>query len=244
MVPDDTEATRLPLYEEEDVDAAGYRKGSAQVALDIDPPFDEYLFIEKDPTFADELRNTLQSRPGMDARATIERGDANTVLVQWTARTNWHTHRAVVFLDPYGMQVEWPTLEALAATKAVDLWLLFPLGQGVNRLLMRKGPPAGSWGDRLTTVFGTEEWRSAFYRPSGQGRLFDDEPSYEKTASAESISQFFLDRLASIFEAVAPKPLVLLNSKRSPIFILCFAAANKKGAPTAVKIARDLIEGR
>ncbi len=37
------------------------------------------------------------------------------------------------------MQVDWKTIEAVAATKAIDLWLLFPLGVGVNRLLTRSG---------------------------------------------------------------------------------------------------------
>jgi three-Cys-motif partner protein len=39
---------------------------------------------------------------------------------------DWRSHRAVLFLDPYGMQVEWQTIEAIAKTAAIDLWLLFP----------------------------------------------------------------------------------------------------------------------
>jgi hypothetical protein len=40
-----------------------------------------------------------------------------------------------VFLDPFGMQVDWNVIEQLALTKAVDLWLLFPLGTGVMRIM-------------------------------------------------------------------------------------------------------------
>ena len=36
---------------------------------------------------------------------------------------DWSSHRAVLFLDPYGMQVEWTTIEAIARTGAIDLWL-------------------------------------------------------------------------------------------------------------------------
>ena len=32
-----------------------------------------------------------------------------------------------MFLDPYGMEVEWKTLQAVAATRAIDVWFLFPL---------------------------------------------------------------------------------------------------------------------
>ena len=53
------------------------------------------------------------------------------------------------FSNPYGMQVEWTTIEAIAATKAIDLWILFPLGIGVNRLLTKSGDIPESWRKRL-----------------------------------------------------------------------------------------------
>lgn len=37
------------------------------------------------------------------------------------------------------MQVEWKTIEAIAKAKAIDMWLLFPLGIGVARLLTNSG---------------------------------------------------------------------------------------------------------
>src|SRR5215813_12690002 len=59
------------------------------------------------------------------------------------------------------MEVAWVTIEAIAQTQAIDLWLLFPLGQAVNRLLTRHGPPEGLWAQRLTQMFGTEAWKDA-----------------------------------------------------------------------------------
>ncbi len=50
--------------------------------------------------------------------------DANEHLLWWCRATDWKRHRAVVFLDPYGVQVEWRTIEAIAQTKGIDLWLL------------------------------------------------------------------------------------------------------------------------
>ncbi|GAI54351.1 unnamed protein product, partial [marine sediment metagenome] len=49
----------------------------------------------------------------------------------------WQNNRAVLFLDPYGMQVNWETIKAIANTEAIDLWYLFPFGIGVNRLLQK-----------------------------------------------------------------------------------------------------------
>ena len=41
--------------------------------------------------------------------------------IQNLCNKDWRSRRAVLFLDPYGMQVEWKTIEAIAATKAIDL---------------------------------------------------------------------------------------------------------------------------
>jgi hypothetical protein len=45
-----------------------------------------------------------------------------------------------------------------------------------------------------------------------------------------------------VFEGVARNPLLLVNSKNTPLYLLCFAAANKKGAKTAIKIAQDILK--
>ena len=39
---------------------------------------------------------------------------------------------------------DWSTIEAIAASEGVDLWVLFPLGQTVNRWLSRNRRRAGS----------------------------------------------------------------------------------------------------
>lgn len=66
----------------------------------------------------------------------------------WTEQKNWKSHRALVFLDPYGMQVEWKTIKSIAVTQAIDLWILFPLGT-VNRLLKNDGEIRSSLRARL-----------------------------------------------------------------------------------------------
>jgi hypothetical protein len=48
--------------------------------------------------------------------------------------------------------------------------------------------------------------------------------------------------LKTVFAQVVPNPLILTNSKGVPIYLLCFAAGNPKGAPTAVKIAKDILK--
>lgn len=147
-----------------------------------------------------------------------------------------------MFLDPYGMQVEWGTLEALARTQGIDLWLLFPLGVAVNRLLTRDGPPPGAWADALTRIFGTAEWQAAFYPKRDVTTLFGVKSVQSKDVNWNKIGKFFVDRLGTIFAKVAPNPLPLRNSKGTPIYLLCFAAANPNAASTAVKIAQDILK--
>ena len=47
-----------------------------------------------------------------------------------------------MFLDPYGTQVSWDTIKLIADTRAIDLWILFPIG-AVNRLMNRDGTDSG-----------------------------------------------------------------------------------------------------
>ena len=223
-----------------DAEAESFRKGSARIALEVAPSFHRFIFIERDAGRVSELEALRAEFSAKDVR--IEQGDANAFLKQWCKETDWKRHRAVVFLDPYGMQVDWETLEALAKTKAVDLWLLFPLGVAVNRLLTRAGPPPDEWARALTRIFGTSDWEQAFYPKKQVETLFGPEETQRKDATLEAIGRFFLDRLKTIFAAVAPNPLPLLNSTNTPIYLLCFAAGNPKGAKPAVKIAQDILK--
>jgi len=222
----------------DDPDAEEFQKGSAAIALDVEPPFDRYIFVDQNPEYIrdlGDLRKKYRSR-----RIEVHESDANQFLANWCRQTNWKHNRAVVFLDPYGMQVEWSTIESIGATKAIDLWLLFPLGQAVNRMLT-KTEPDPSWARSLTRFFGTDLWKQEFYRSIGQGRLFDDGTGVERTANFVSIGDFFVRRLRTAFAGVAEKPLPLTNSKHIPIYLLCFASANPGKANLALKIANHIL---
>jgi hypothetical protein len=63
-----------------------------------------------------------------------------------------------------------------------------------------------------------------------------------KTATFASMTEFFLRRLESVFEGVSPEAMALTNSTGNPLYMLCFAAGNRIGAPIAVRIAKDLLK--
>ena len=54
-------------------------------------------------------------------------GDCNSVVLDWAADLDRRKDRGVVFLDPFKLEVNWTTVEALGRSGVVDLWLWFPL---------------------------------------------------------------------------------------------------------------------
>jgi three-Cys-motif partner protein len=213
--------------------------GSARLALKTEPRFDRYVFIERSVERCAQLEALKAEFPHLAMDIQIRQGDANTEI-QDLCRRNWRSHRAVLFLDPYGMQVEWKTIAAIAKTEAIDLWLLFPLGIGVNRLLTKSGEIPESWRRRLDLLLGNETWYDEFYRVERKGTLFGETDHIIK-ATTETIGRYFNDRLKSVFPAVAEQPRVLRNSANCPLYLLCFAAGNEHGAPIALRIANHLL---
>jgi three-Cys-motif partner protein len=217
-------------------------EGSAKLALHTTPPFDRYIFIEKDSARCEQLENLKREFPALAGHIQILPGDANAEI-QNLASKSWQSHRAVLFLDPYGMQVEWKTIEAIANTKAIDLWLLFPLGIGVNRLLKKSGDIPDSWRDRLNILLGTDSWYEEFYTIQTTRTLFGTDQEVVIKARMETIGRYFNNRLRSIFAGVAHLPGVLRNSTNNPLYLLCFAVGNPNGAPIALRIAEHLLKG-
>lgn len=238
-----TPSATLPggLQVEMDIDdeAAKFLDGSAKIALSIPSPFHKYLFIEASKKRADALRTMVSEEfPSLSDRVHIQVGDANKVICDWCKDRDWTRERAVVFLDPYGMQVEWNTVETLSQTKGVDLWYLFPM---VGRLLTHDGKIDDAWSKRLDLLFGTGDWRSRFYQIETQDTLFGPRENLVRDATVSNIQDFIRERLASCFVAVADSR-ILRNSKASPLFALCFAASNEKGAKPALNIAQHLLK--
>lgn len=235
-----TAAAKADLFSEfAEQDAIGFFQGSAARALRH--TFDRYIFIEKSDARIAELE-MLKSQSVARDRIAIRRGDANPELESLARATNWKKTRAVVFLDPYGMQVNWNTIAMLGETKAVDLWLLVPLGQAVMRLLQKRSKPPPEWQKALDRIFGTHEWASRFYKTEKQEDFFEEITSTHRVADSTAVAAFMIERLEQVFFAVAKVPGTLYNSQKVPLYLFCFASANPRGAPTALKIANHLLK--
>ncbi|HIJ51713.1 MAG TPA: three-Cys-motif partner protein TcmP [Planctomycetes bacterium] len=228
------------IFEElEQEESKNFLKGSAKLALEARPSFHRYIFIESDKNKIDELEKLQKEHPEKAHKIEIEQSDANEFIQNYCDNEDWTNTRAVLFLDPFATEVEWPTIEAVAKTQCIDVWILFPL-MAVNRLLA-KDPKKISY-DRLNRIFGIEDWFENFYKTRTLDDIFGQPVDIIiKACNFDRIGNFYKNRLRTIFSGVAENTKVFYNSRRSALFQLFFAVGNTKGAPIAIRIAEHLM---
>ena len=227
------------LFEDDTItqDELSTYKGAAERILSItDRGFDYYYFIDKDPASIAKLKSRLSTiiSPG---KREFRASDANAQVRDMALALQNKKLKALVLLDPFGMQVDWETLTRLKGT-GTDLWILVPTGVIVNRLLDRKGQLTHI--ERLTSFFGKDEafLRNYFYKTNTEQTLFGENDVVRKVEQPiQKIAELYTLQLKEIFKYVSPNPLVLRNSCNTPIFHFVFASNNK----AAMNIANDII---
>lgn len=219
-----------------------FLEGSVRRALRTQPPFGKYLFIERSAKRAAELESLKTEFAALADRIDVRTGDANEVVQQVCRNGQWKGRRGVLFLDPYGMQVDWATLEAAAATRALDTWILLPHAIGVGRTLPKSGKVPKSWRRTLTRFLGTDAWENDLYTVTETTNLLGAVERIER-ASVDRIGEYILTRLRTIFAAVE-RPAILRNSKGTPLYMLVFAvnSDSAKGQEIATRIASHLLK--
>lgn len=213
--------------------------GSARKALKIIPPFSHYWFAEQHRGRARQLEILKQEYP---YDIEIRQGEANAELRALFAKEPWSggrssgRQRAVVFLDPYGMSVDWETLEVLARTERVDVWYLFPRAAVIHQLANDIQGIDDSKRRALARIFGCDDWESEFYSDKpAQAQLFDLQPHITKARHATSadIAAFARKRLKKLFCYVSdPLPL---NIKGHEYFELYCLSNNRYAVPLIQK---------
>ena len=211
--------------------------GSAQRALRLQPAFDKIVFIEKRASNVTALRELISK--SQHKSALVEQGDVNQVLKGLCDPRLWRGQRGVIFLDPFGMEVEWETLKLIAATQALDLWYLFPLAGTARCLPLNAAKLDQSKRSAMTRVLGTSEWYDAFYQSvdSKSHDLWGDTvaPSARRKQGLDEIERFVAKRLRTIFPDVAPAKR-LHGPRNQQLFSLFFTVSNPN--PKAITLAR------
>jgi len=115
-------------------------KGAAERVLTLkdDLTFNYYYFIDKEEKSLNNLKAKLKDIKGK--KLVFRSGDMNKHIKDLAKAllTKERKLAALIFLDPFGMQIDWTSIEALKGSRS-DVWILVPTGVIVNRLLDRAG---------------------------------------------------------------------------------------------------------
>lgn len=213
-----------------------YILGSPHVALQIQNPFSKYFFIDLSASNTASLQ-ALQKEYAEKSEIDIRSGDANQAvrqIVDEVGLNKYKDRRGFVFLDPFGMQVTWDTIELLANTNATEVLINFPLGMAIQRLLPRDGSITEDNRLMLDRYFGSPEWVNHVYEQ--EPNLFGEVTTSKREDSSTKLVQWYRNRLDSIFGYTAT-PRLITNTRGGHLYYLLFAGPNKNGA----KIANDVL---
>ncbi len=161
--------------------------GSPLNALAVEPPFEEYHFIDIDGTKVGALRRAVGERT--DVR--IYEGDCNELLLNTIfPRVRWKDfHRALCLLDPYGLHLDWRVIETAGKMQSLEIFLNFPvLDMQRNILLLDPSKAKVEQVERMNRFWGDESWREIVYRS-------DFSFKYKVRASNSALASAFQDRL-------------------------------------------------
>ena len=232
----------LGLFVDPEQEAAQdeFIEGSPRRALRTGRGFDQYYFFDADKRRAEMLQRLKDEHP--DKEVNIEVEDANSGVQKLARKFQISPNaRGVAFLDPYGLQLHWATVKALAETGKVDVIINFPLAMAINRLVTRDPNVRQNWKDLLDKHFGTHEWYELAYEL--QDGLFGDELLQKSEEAARRLLNLYHRRLKDAFgHTVAPS--LVRNTKGAPLHCVLWASLHGRGADIADHIVKlgDRIE--
>jgi three-Cys-motif partner protein len=197
-------------------------EGSPSRALKVEPPFDGYYFID----LAEEKTSYLERLYGNRPDVHIHTGDTNEYLTkELLPQIQFENYnRALCLLDPYGLHLDWDVMYQAGQSKAIDMFLNFPV-MDINRNAIwhhpENVPDAGI--QRMNRFWGDETWREVAYIENPQ-RVLWGAPDFVKQGN-EVIVNAFCERLRKVagFQFVLP-PLPMKNSQNAIVYYLCFAS--------------------
>jgi three-Cys-motif partner protein len=216
--------------------SGGQIEGSPARALKTSPPFDGFIFIDMDAEKTAYLKTLCPGRSDVH----IETGDASKYLTQTLLpKIKYEDYkRALCLFDPYGLHLEWRAIEMAGRSRAIDMFLNFPV-MDMNRNAIWHNPGAVPQDgiDRMNRFWGDESWREAAYAEHPQGNLFGA-PDIVKQGN-DAIVGAFRERLRKVagFQFVA-EPLPMKNSTNAVVYYLFFASQKT----VAQKIIDDIFK--
>jgi len=205
-------------------------RGSAALALNINPPFSKYFFIELDNNKIKELEKLKTSFP--NSTLEICHGDCNVEIATVLQKIEYNTP-FIALLDPQAGDLYWDTIQKISEKNKAELLINFPFGMAINRYMpLEDGKDIdGEMRGKLNKIFGTESWEPIYHeRKKG-------------TITASQAREKYLDIYLIGLKQLGFKYYAVKNLKNSinvHIYFLIFATRNRKGLE---KMKDNFVEG-
>ncbi len=206
---------------------AEYIKGSPKIALDLERPFTQYVFVELDKKRVKELERLKKDYPDKDIK--IYADDCNEYLQDLLKKkVQWNKWRVFVFLDPYGAHVPWETVAALAAAKSFEVLINFPW-TAITRMANNNSLMLDRNKELLDLYFGTTEWFDVMYEKKTD---WISDKVHKRPEAVELVLDWYTKRLKETFGFVStPRPIN--DTKGRLLYYLIWAGRHPKGHEVA-----------
>jgi three-Cys-motif partner protein len=209
-------------------------EGSPARALRVRPQFDHFYFIDLNSKKTAYLMSLCAGREDVD----VVTEDASVYLTQKLLPNILYEkfNRALCLLDPYGLHLDWEVLRQAGQSRAVDMFLNFPV-MDMNRNAIWRNPESAPLDgiERMTRFWGDETWKQAAYAESPQYEFFSV-PGRVKQDN-DAIVAAFRERLRRVAGfGFVPEPLPMKNSNNAVVYYLFFASPK----PVAEKIIESI----
>ena len=204
--------------------------GSAIIALNIEPSFTKYFFIELNQKKARELEGLKTKYPTKSIK--IFQGDCN-VKIDETLKEIKSNVPFIALLDPQAGDLYWDTIVKIAQKNKAELFINFPFGMAINRYMpLVDGKNVDAEMElKLNKIFDSEAWKLIY----GERK--------KRTISSAVARDKYLDIYLQGLKALSFKYYAvknLKNSKKAHIYYLIFATRHRKGLE---KMKDHLVEG-
>jgi three-Cys-motif partner protein len=207
--------------------------GSPLNALLVEPPFTEYYYIDLDNERVNALKEFAKERPNVK----VYHGDCNRKLVEdiFPELKYKSFKRALCVLDPYGINLQWKTVEYAGKLKTIDILINFSI-MDMNRNVLFDDLSNIKKEDkeRMNIFWGDASWQEVVYRQR------EDLFGGTRQVRIEDFHRLAVEyriRLKKIADfKFVPEPILMRNSKNGPLYYLFFASAK----PVAQKIIMDI----
>jgi three-Cys-motif partner protein len=192
--------------------------GSPLIALTTQYKFFKYYFNDNDEIKINALKTRCASSD-VNHKVDFSCGDANisvTKIVKEIQESDSRRSKSLslAFLDPYGLHLNWATIETLAKIKC-DILIYFT-DMGLKRVMPNQYQSEKT--NLIDNFFGSKDWR----------KIYEDYRKGEQFHLIRSLLDFYKNQLKELgFENYeSPEPEIRSSKKNAPLYRLILASSH------------------